>query len=106
VACPGYAGEDLGFLDKFLELAAEDVVHFRLASGRAGEEDCCSGGRFRYSCMERAGSRAGSPGCSIKLRPRPGRESHCGIVLDPAQSELSDAPVQGEASELRFDRIR
>ena len=27
------------------------------------------------------------------LRPRSGRESHRGIVLDPAQSELADAPM-------------
>jgi hypothetical protein len=60
---------------------------------------------FRYGCMERTGSHTGSPGCSIKLRPRPGRESHCGIVLE-AQSELDDAPVQREASELRLGRVR
>ena len=33
------------------------------------------------------------PGCSIKLPPCPGRESHRGVVIDPAQSELADAPV-------------
>src|SRR5437868_5736436 len=56
--------------------------------------------------MEKAGSHTGSPGCSIKLPPCPGRESHRGIVLDPAQSELADAPVQREASELRLGRVR
>jgi len=44
-------------------------------------------------------------GFSIKLRSRPGRESHHGIVLDPAQSELADAPVQREAIELRLGRV-
>ncbi len=42
----------------------------------------------------------------IKLRSRPGRESHHGIVLDPAQGDLADAPVQREASELRLGRVR
>ncbi len=105
-----------------MKLAAEDVVHFQLASDRLGsiqavrasrveihllqdqsvsihaaEEVCLSGRWFRYGCMERA---------SIKLRPRPVRESHRGIVLDPAQGELGDAAVQREASELRLARIR
>ena len=56
--------------------------------------------------MERAGSHTGRPGCLVKLPPRPGRESHRGIVLDPAQSELADAPVQREARELRLGRVR
>ncbi len=106
-----------------LKLAAEHIVHFQLASGRLGniqavrasrveihllqdqnvsiyadEEVCRSGRWFRYGCTERAGSHTGSPGYSIKLRPRPGRESHRSIVLDPAQSELADAPVQRETS--------
>ena len=42
----------------------------------------------------------------LKLRPLPGRESHHGIVLDPAQGKLADAPVQREASELRLGRVR
>lgn len=33
------------------------------------------------------------PICSIKLGSSPGRESYRGIVLDPAESELADAPV-------------
>src|ERR1039458_8476163 len=53
-----------------------------------------------------ASSPTWSPGCSIKLRPRSGRESHYGIVLDPAQGELADAPVQREASQLRLGRVR
>ena len=47
---------------------------------------------------------AGIP--NFKLRLRLGRESHRGVVLDPAQSELADAPVQREAIELRLGRIR
>ncbi len=42
----------------------------------------------------------------MKLRPQSGRESHHGIVLDPAQCELADAPVQREAIDLRLTRIR
>jgi hypothetical protein len=41
-----------------------------------------------------------------KLPPRIGRESHHGIVLDPVQHELDDAPLQREASEPRQGRIR
>src|SRR5260370_42367513 len=99
-----------------MKLAAEDVVHFQLASDRLGsiqavrasrveihllpdqsgsihsaEEVCLSGRWFRYGCMERASSHTGSPGCSIKLRPRPFRESHPVIVLDPVPGELADA---------------
>jgi hypothetical protein len=44
--------------------------------------------------------------CQLILRPRPGGESHYRIVLDPAQGELGDAPVQREAIELRLSRIR
>jgi hypothetical protein len=47
-----------------------------------------------------------SPSCSIKLPPRPDRESNRGIVLDPAQGKLADVPVQREAIELRLGRIR
>ena len=47
------------------------------------------------------------PKCAnFELRPRPGRESHHGIVIDPAQGKLADAPVQREAIELRLGRIR
>ncbi len=45
-------------------------------------------------------------GCQLILRPRPGRESHHGIVIDPAQGKLADAPVQRAAIELRLGRIR
>ncbi len=41
-----------------------------------------------------------------RLGPRPGRESHHGIVLDPAQGELADAAVHREASQLRLGRVR
>jgi hypothetical protein len=37
-------------------------------------------------------------GCSIKLRPRLGRESNGGIVIDPAEGKLADAPMQIEAT--------
>ena len=43
---------------------------------------------------------------NFKLRHRTGRESHHGIVVDLAQGELADAPVQREAIELRLARIR
>src|ERR1035437_3972873 len=43
---------------------------------------------------------------TFKLRRRPCRESHHGIVLDPDQGELADAPVQREASQLRLGRVR
>src|SRR5208282_1083338 len=43
---------------------------------------------------------------TFKLRGRLCRESYYGIVLDPAQGELADAPVQREASELRLGRVR
>jgi hypothetical protein len=52
------------------------------------------------------GSDTGCRGCSIKLQPRIGRESHHGIVLDPVQDELGDVPVQREASEPRLWRVR
>ena len=45
-------------------------------------------------------------GANFKLRPRPCRESHHGIVLDPLQSELADAPVQRKAGELRLGHVR
>ena len=47
-----------------------------------------------YGFMDRASSHTERPGCSIKLPPRPGRENHHGIVLDSAQGELTDAPMQ------------
>src|SRR5208283_3904927 len=43
---------------------------------------------------------------TFKLRSRPCREGHHGIVLDPAQREFADAPVQREASELGLGRVR
>src|SRR5208282_5642599 len=43
---------------------------------------------------------------TFKLRGRLCRESYYGIVLDPAQGELADAPVQRETSELRLGRVR
>src|SRR5207245_8436404 len=64
------------------------------------------GRRFRYGYMEEQGVTQEPRDCSIKLRLRCGRESHRGIVLDPAQSELNDVPVQREASELRLGRVR
>ena len=43
---------------------------------------------------------------TFKLRGRPGRESHHGIVIDPPQGELADVAVQRQASELRLGRVR
>jgi hypothetical protein len=43
---------------------------------------------------------------NFKLRSRPGRESHHGIVIDSAQGELADAPVQREGSQLRLGPVR
>ena len=60
----------------------------------ADQEVCLAGRWFSYGYMERAGSQRETPGRSIRLPPRPGRESHRGIVIDPAQSELADGPVQ------------
>src|ERR1700746_783988 len=60
-----------------------------------------TGRRLRYGYMEEQGVTQEARDCSIKLRLRCGRESHRGIVLDPAKSELNDVPVQREACELR-----
>lgn len=35
-------------------------------------------------------------------RRRLGRQNHHGVMLDPAQGELEDAPAQTEASDLRL----
>lgn len=63
-------------------------------------------GATRTAVMEMGRQPYRKSGCSIKLWPRRGRKSHSSIVLDPAQSELNDAPVQRSASELRLGRIR
>src|ERR1700758_1339498 len=65
-----------------------------------------TGRRLRYGYMEEQGVTQEARDCSIKLRLRCGRESHCGIVFDPAKSELNDVPVQREACELRQGRVR
>ena len=43
---------------------------------------------------------------TFKLRGRPCRDSHHGVVLYPAQREFADAPVQREASELWLGLVR
>jgi hypothetical protein len=43
---------------------------------------------------------------NFKLWSRRSRESHQGIVSDPAQSKLADVPVLREAVEPRLGRIR
>src|ERR1700758_5835327 len=63
-----------------------------------------TGRRLRYGYMEEQGVTQEARDCSIKLRLRFGRESHRGIVFDPAKSELNDVPVQREACELRGGR--
>lgn len=46
-----------------------------------------------------------APGCSTKLWSRRSRESHHSIVLDSAQVELADVPVQRGSGELKLGRI-
>lgn len=53
-----------------------------------------------------AGSPTCRPSCPIELRPRLGRQSHNRIVLDAAQRELANAPVQTEAGGLRLGHVR
>jgi hypothetical protein len=69
--------------------------------------------RLRRMTLSRAQIRANTAsdmGCAnmpnFKLRRRPCRQSHHGIVQDPPQGKLADVPVQREVRELSLGRVR